>query len=97
MNMINGDLALTRYVAQNVKHPGVEIWRKLNRQNDPNTHETKETLKRQILRALHSPGTGSSEGLSPGGADVESIIWDWVETDGDLEVEASPQTAKNSK
>ena len=30
MNVINGDLALTRYSAQNVKRSGLEIWRKLN-------------------------------------------------------------------
>ncbi len=48
MNMINGDLAIIRYIAQNVKRSGLEIWRRLNRHNDPNTYGTKETLKRQI-------------------------------------------------
>ena len=28
LNMLNGDLAITRYIAQNVKRSGVEIWRK---------------------------------------------------------------------
>ena len=50
MNIINGDLAITHYIAQSVKRSGLEIWRKLNRQNGPNTHGTKETLKRQIER-----------------------------------------------
>ena len=36
MNMITGDLAMTRYISQNVKRSGLEIW-KLNRNNDPNT------------------------------------------------------------
>ena len=48
MNMITGDLAVTRYIAQNVKKSGLEIWRKLHRNNDPNTHGSKETLKRKI-------------------------------------------------
>ena len=34
MNMLNGDLAMTRYIAQNVKKSGLEIWRKLHKQND---------------------------------------------------------------
>ena len=48
MNMLNGDLAFTRYIAQNVKKSGLEIWRKLNRNHDPSTHASKESLKRKI-------------------------------------------------
>ena len=48
MNMITGDLALTRYITLNVKKSGLEIWRKLHKNNDPNTHGSKETLKRKI-------------------------------------------------
>ena len=33
MNMINGDLAMTHYIAQNVKRSGLEIWHKINKNN----------------------------------------------------------------
>ena len=48
MSMITGELAMTRYINHNVKQSGLEIWRKLHRSHDPNTHGTKETMKRKI-------------------------------------------------
>ena len=41
MNMLTGDLAMTRYISQNVKRSGLEIWRKMHRNNDPNTYNTR--------------------------------------------------------
>ena len=48
MNMLNGDLAITRYIGQNVKRSGLEIWRKLHRNNDPNTYNTKDSYRGMI-------------------------------------------------
>lgn len=48
MNMIDGDLAMTREIAQHVKRSAVEIWRKFHKQNDPTTYGSKENLKRPI-------------------------------------------------
>ena len=39
---------MTRYVYQNIKQSGIEIWRKLNRNNDPNTYNTRDSYRRQI-------------------------------------------------
>ena len=41
MSMLNGGLAMTRYIAQNVIRSGLEIWRKLDKNNDPNTYNKK--------------------------------------------------------
>ena len=48
MSMLTGDLATTRYISQNVKKSGLEIWRKLHRNHDPNTYGSKESMKRKI-------------------------------------------------
>ena len=48
MNMIKGDLAMARYINQNVKRSGLEIWRKMHRTNDPNTYNAKDSYKRII-------------------------------------------------
>ena len=48
LNMLKGDVAITRYIAQNVKRSGVEIWRKLNRNNDPKTYATTDGYRRMI-------------------------------------------------
>ena len=48
MNMITGDLSITRYISQNVKRSGLEIWRKLHRNNDPHTYNSKDSYRRQI-------------------------------------------------
>ena len=48
MNMLSGDTAIMRYIAQNVKKSGLEIWRKLHPNNDPNTYNTKDSYRRMI-------------------------------------------------
>ena len=48
MSMLKGELASARYIAQNVKRSGVEIWRKLNRNNDPRTYATTDGYRRMI-------------------------------------------------
>ena len=63
MNMLNGDLAITRYIAQNVKRSGLEIWRKLHRNNDPNTYNTRDSYRRMIEQ-LASTRTKNTKELS---------------------------------
>ena len=48
MTMLAGDIAISRYVSQNVKQSGLEIWRKLHRNSDPSTYGTRQNLKSQI-------------------------------------------------
>ena len=68
MNMLNGDLAMSRYISQNVKRSGLEIWRKLNKNNDPSTYGSKEMLKRQIeqLAAIRSKDIRDFTGFATG-------------------------------
>ena len=61
MNMITGELSMTRYIAQNVKRSGLEIWRKMHRNNDPNTYNTRDSYKRMIEQLASSRSKNTKE------------------------------------